>query len=117
MPEARPFHFRPYRVEARLALEFTCGGVKLQGVSRDISCNGVRAILNGKLAIGDRGLLMIHSDRKCLELHARVKYIDQGETAFTFSFDSPWERDRVTDLIKRIQRTSSSGNAIRKSPG
>lgn len=115
MPEARPFHFRPYRVNARLSIEFACGDVKLQGVSRDISCNGLRASLNGKIAIGDRGLLMIQSDRLCLELKARAKYIDQEETAFTFSFDSHWERDRLMDLINRIQKLPSSRHETRKS--
>jgi hypothetical protein len=89
------------------------GGETLHGICKDVSNSGVRATLNGSVAVGDSGLLILLHSMGVLELEAQVAYIEKLHVGFEFRFKTPWECAATIEFVASIANHSATALAVR----
>lgn len=95
----RLFRYRPYRIAVRLDLVFFAESGVLHGSSRNISSDGMRAVLNGKVKSGESGRLTMHNGAESVQIVAQVACDSDDEVVFVFCFESNWERDLLAEFV------------------
>jgi hypothetical protein len=109
----RKFQYRPCRIAAGFDVDFVAGGETLHGICRDVSNSGIRATLNGSVAVGNSGVLILHHPMGVLELEAQVAYIEELQVGLEFLFKTPWECAMTIEFVASIANHSSTALAVR----
>jgi hypothetical protein len=109
----RKFEYRPCRIAGGFAIDFVVGGKTLHGICKDVSNSGIRATLDGSVAVGDSGPLILLHSMGALELEAQVAYIDELHVGLEFRFRTPWECATAIEFVASIASYSSTGLAVR----
>jgi hypothetical protein len=98
----RNFEYRPCRITTGFDVDFVAGGETLHGLCRDVSNAGIRVKLDGTVAVGDSGLLILRHPTGVLKLEAQVAYIDKCYVGLVFVFKTPWERVTAIEYMAAI---------------
>ena len=98
----RKFEYRPSRISTGFSVEFVTAEESIQGLCRDVSDSGVRARLDGSVAVGDTGLLILRHPAGVLEIEAQVAYIDRFQVGLEFRCKTSWERELTIEYIALI---------------
>ncbi len=108
----RKFEYRPSRISAGFSVEFMTEQETIQGLCRDVSDSGVRARLDGSVAVGDSGLLILRHPAGVLEIEAQVAYIDRFQVGLEFRFKTSWERELTIEYIALIASHSADSQVV-----
>jgi len=108
----RKFEYRPSRIAAGFDLRFVAEGKTLNGFCEDLSCEGIRALIDGFVVVGSLGRIIFGHSTGTLDLEAQVAYIDDFHVGFVFLFQSPWERGIINSLMASIHRSSSETGIV-----
>jgi hypothetical protein len=98
----RKFEYRPCRIPTGIELKFDVEGETLRGLCKDVSNEGVRATLDGSVAVGSAGLLVLRHPAGVLEIEAQVAYIEDCHVGLAFVLRTSWERGMTNDFIASI---------------
>jgi hypothetical protein len=109
----RKFEYRPCRIAAGFDVDFVVGGETLHGICGDVSNSGVRASLNGSVAIGSCGILILRHPMGVLELEAQVAYLDELHVGLEFLFKTPWECAMTIEFVALIANRSTTALSVR----
>jgi hypothetical protein len=103
LPNIRKFEYRP----SRIAEEET-----IHGVCLGVSVTGIRAALDGPVAVGKEGLLILRHPTGELEIESRVAYLERSHVALIFLFKSSWEQEMTSDYIASIANHATAPQII-----
>lgn len=109
----RRFEYRPCRIAAGFGVDFVAGGETLHGICRDVSNSGIRATLNGSVAVGNTGVLTLRHPMGVLELEAQVAYIEELQVGLEFLFKTTWECAMTIEFVASIANQSTTALAVR----
>jgi hypothetical protein len=109
----REFEYRPCRITTAFNIDFVTGGEMLHGMCTDVSNSGIRASLDGSVAVGSSGLLILRHPIGVLELEAQVAYIEKSEVAIVFLFKTPWECSMTIEYMASIANQVAPSPVIR----
>lgn len=113
MKSIRKFEYRPCRIETGFDVDFVAGGETLSGLCRDVSDTGIRVKLDGSVAVGDSGILILRHPTGVLKLEAHVAYIDKCHVGFVFAFETQRERAMAIEFMAVIAHRSSASMVVR----
>jgi hypothetical protein len=108
----RKFEYRPCRIVTGFNVEFVTAGETVQGLCRDVSDSGIRAKLDGSVAVGDSGLLILRHPAGVLEIEAQVAYIEKFQVGLEFRFKTSWERELTIEYIALIVSQSAESQVV-----
>ena len=109
----REFEYRPCRIKTGFDVDFVVGGETLSGLCHDVSNTGIRVKLDGSVAVGDSGLLILRHPTGVLKLEAHVAYIDKCNVGFVFAFETPRERAMAIEYMAAIAHHSAASMVVR----
>jgi hypothetical protein len=109
----RKFEYRPCRIAAGVGVDFVVGGDTLHGMCKDVSNSGIRATLNGSVAVGNSGFLTLRHPIGVLELEAQVAYIEELQVGLEFLFKTTWECAMTIEFVASIANHSTTALAVR----
>jgi hypothetical protein len=109
----RNFEYRPCRIAAGFGIDFVAGGETLHGICRDVSNSGIRATLNGSVAVGNSGVLILHHPMGELKLEAQVAYIEELKVGLEFLFKTTWECAMTIEFVASIANYSPTALVVR----
>jgi hypothetical protein len=113
LKSVRKFEYRPCRITTGFDVDFVVGGLTLSGICRDVSDTGIRVKLEGSVAVGDSGLLILHHPTGMLRLEAHVAYIDKCHVGLVFAFETPWERTIAIEYMATIANRNVDSMVVR----
>jgi hypothetical protein len=108
----RRFEYRPCRVKAGLTVEFVTEDGTYLGVCKDVSDEGIRAILDGSVEVGCTGLLFLRHQTGALEVEAQAAYVDKCHVGLAFLFKTSWERAITLEFIASIAENQGVPSVI-----
>jgi hypothetical protein len=113
LDKIRKFEYRPCRISAGFEIDFVVAGELHHGLCRDVSNSGIRATLDGPVAVDSSGLLFLRHPSGVLELGAQVAYTEKREVALVFLFKTPEECERATKYMASIADQADTSQVIR----
>ena len=99
----RKFEYRPCRIASGFTIDFVMETETIRGICRDVSDTGIRATLDGFVAVGKSGLLILRHPTGELEIESRIAYSEKDHVGLIFLFKSCWEREITSDYIASIK--------------
>lgn len=109
----RAFQYRLSRQAAGFRVEFVTGAGTAIGQCRNISPSGIQAHFDLQLEEGSSGRLALYLAAGRCEVGAVVKRVAAEETALEFRCETPYEEQRLADLLgseEKIVQPPSSTN-------
>jgi hypothetical protein len=113
LESVRKFDYRPCRVPTGFDVDFVAGEETFHGLCRDVSDAGIRVKLDGAVAVGDSGKLVLHHPTGVLKLDAQVAYIDHGHVGFEFISETDWERTTINEFMTAIAKHAAASMVVR----
>ena len=113
LERVRKFEYRPCRIEAGFQVDFVAGAETLHGSCRDVSDAGIRASLDGPVAVGCTGLLILRHPTGVLQVQAQVAYIDRGQVGLVFALQTRSEHEMTKKYIGSIVNPAADSMIVR----
>jgi hypothetical protein len=113
-PESiRKFEYRPCRIATGFDVDFVVGGRSLHGLCQDVSDAGIRATLDGSLAVGSTGALILRHPTGVFKVEAQVAYIEKDQVGLVFVFKTPLERVNSVEYMVSIANYAAGSQVVR----
>jgi hypothetical protein len=112
LENVRKFEYRPCRIATGFHVDFVLEEQTIHGICRGVSVTGIRAVLNGFVAVGRSGLLVLRHPTGKLELESRVVYSEKHHVGLMFLFRSALEREMTSDYIASIANHAADSQIV-----
>jgi hypothetical protein len=108
----RKFEYRPCRIATGFKIDFILEEETIHGLCLGVSVTGIRAALDGPVAVGRSGLLVLRHPTGELEIESRVAYSEKIHVGLIFLFRSSWESEMTSDYIASIANHVAASQII-----